>query len=224
MLLRMVRQSEDQDRATPGQIARTTIELADEKGAPGVSFRAVAVRLGVHVSYLQRRVVDLDGLLNLCADQLSAELPDIPAGTMPWAAATEARFTALYQVLTAHPGVVALRGTRPWTGRHILARLTEPQLADNLAAGMGPEDAIACYRGMYLLVLGAASFVDHRDPKTAVKATRLAIAALGPDDFPALTGHQDTVLRAVVDHEVFYTALRHLVAAADPDRALRAAR
>ncbi len=61
---------------------------------------------------------------------------------MAWAPATEARFTALCQVLTAHPGFGALRGTRPWMGRHILARLVEPQLADSLAAGMTPEDAI----------------------------------------------------------------------------------
>jgi AcrR family transcriptional regulator len=214
----MARQSRERDRATPGQIAHTTIELADEQGPAAVTFRAVAHRLGVHVSYLQRRVTDQDGLLNLCADHLAGELPDIAAGSMPWAAATEARFIALYQVLTAHPGIVALRGNRPWTGRHILARLTEPQLADNLAAGMSPDKAIDCYRGMYLLVLGAASFVDHRDPKAAVRSTRLAIAALDPDDFPALTQHQATVLRAVVDHEVFYRALRQLVHAADPAR------
>jgi AcrR family transcriptional regulator len=127
------------DRATPGQIARTTIALADEQGPEAVRFAIVAQRLGVPVANLQRRVTDKAGLINLCADHLSAELPDIAPGSMEWAAATEARFTALYQVLTAHPGFVALRGTQPWTGRHILARLVEPQLADNLA--------VVCYTG-----------------------------------------------------------------------------
>ncbi|MFJ5034512.1 hypothetical protein ACIQB5_42160 [Streptomyces sp. NPDC088560] len=56
----------------------------------------------------------------------------------------------------------------------------EPQLADSLAAGMTPQDAISSFRRMYLLTLGAASFVDHRVPKAAQAATRQALAALNP--------------------------------------------
>jgi len=206
--------SREPDRAAPEDIARTAIALADEQGPEAVTFRTLAQRLGIPVANLQRRVGDQAGLVNLCADHLSAELPDIAPGSMPWAAATEARFTALYRVLTAHPGIVALRGNRPWTGRHIFARLVEPQLADNLAAGMTPPEAVAAYRRMYLLTLGAVSFVDHRDPKAAVAATRLALAALDPGEFPALATHQAAMLHAVVDHEVFYVALRQLIAAA----------
>ncbi|MGA5558816.1 hypothetical protein [Streptomyces lavendulocolor] len=85
--------------------------------------------------------------------------------------ATEQRLTALYELLTAHPGLVALRGVRPWLGPQLLKRLVEPQLADSLAAGMPPEQAIVTYRRLYLLTLGSASFVDHRDPQAAQTAT-----------------------------------------------------
>ncbi|MFC5720590.1 TetR/AcrR family transcriptional regulator [Streptomyces gamaensis] len=210
----MSRKSPAADRATPERIAEAAIALADEQGPAAVTFRAVAARLGVPHATLQRRVTDSAGLLNLCADHLASRLPDIPAGSMDWAAATEARFTALYRVLTAHPGLMALRGNRPWLGRHILARLVEPQLADNLAAGMSPRRAIAVYRGMYLATLGHASFVDHADPKAAVTASRVALAGLDAEEFPVLTAHQDVILDAVVDHEVFYGALRELVRAA----------
>jgi hypothetical protein len=137
-----------------------------------------------------------------------------PPGT-DWASATEARFAALYELLTDHPGLVALRGDRPWLGPHLLKRLVEPQLADSLAAGMTPEEAILTYRRLYLLTLGNASFVNHRDPKAAQAATRRALAALDPEEFPVLTGQLGAVLPAMVDHEVYFGALRQLIRAAN---------
>ncbi|MFC9932434.1 hypothetical protein [Streptomyces sp. NPDC127190] len=73
-----------------------------------------------------------------------------------------------------------------------------------------------CWR----ITLGSASFVNHRDPKAAQTATRLALAALDPEEFPVLTGQLGAVLPAVVGHEVYYGALRQLIhAAAEPGQA-----
>ncbi|WP_344469847.1 TetR/AcrR family transcriptional regulator [Kitasatospora kazusensis] len=213
----MPRQSASLDLATPEHIAQTALMIVDQQGPDTLSFRTLAAKLGISVASLQRRCTDLAGLLDLVTDHLATELPQIPPGTS-WASATETRFTALYQLLTAHPGLVALRGGRPWLGRQLLQRLVEPQLADSLAAGMTPEESITCYRRMYLLTLGSASFVDHRDPKAAQTATRTALAALDPEDFPVLTRHQAAILPAMADHEIYYGALRQLVHAADPSR------
>ncbi|MER6128609.1 TetR/AcrR family transcriptional regulator C-terminal domain-containing protein [Streptomyces sp. NPDC001795] len=214
----MPRQSAPLDLATPDRIAETALLIVDRDGPAALSFRTLAAALDIAVSSLQRRCTDLAGLLDLVTDHLAARLPDIPPGT-DWATATAARFTALYKLLTAHPGLVALRGSRPWLGPQLLGRLVEPQLADSIAAGMTPEEAITAYRRMYLLTLGSASFVDHRDPKAAQAATRTALAALDPEEFPVLTGHFATILPATVDHEVYYGALRQLIHAADPARA-----
>ncbi|MFJ1916210.1 TetR/AcrR family transcriptional regulator [Streptomyces sp. NPDC088147] len=213
----MPRQSASLDSATPGRIAATALALVDEEGPEALSFRTLAARLGVAHATVQRRCTDLAGLLDLCADHLAADLPDIPPGT-DWARATEARFRRLYASLTAHPGLLALRGGRPWLGPQLLGRLVEPQLADSIRAGMTPEEAVTAYRRMYLLTLGSATFVDHRDPQSSLAVTRSALAALDPDEFPVLTGHLAAILPAVVDHEVFYGALRQLVRAADPAR------
>ncbi|WP_286248473.1 TetR/AcrR family transcriptional regulator [Streptomyces graminofaciens] len=211
----MPRHSPSLDRATPDRIAETALTLVDEGGPEALTFRALAARLGISLASLQRRCTDLAGLLDLCLDHLAARLPDAEPGA-DWATATEARFTALYRLLVAHPGLPTLRGTRPWLGPNLLARLVEPQLADSLAAGMSPQEAIAAYRRMYLLTLGSASFVDHRDPKPARAATRTALAALDPDTFPVLTGHLAAIVPAVTDHEIYYGALRQLIHAADP--------
>lgn len=213
----MPRQSTSLDLATPQRIAETALRIVDQDGHAALSFRTLAAALDISVAALQRRCTDLAGLLDLVTDHLAARLPEVPAGT-GWAIATERRFTALYELLAARPGLVALRGARPWLGPQLLKRLVEPQLADSLRAGMTPEAAIVTYRRLYLLTLGSASFVDHRDPESARGATRRALAALDPEEFPALTAHVSTVLPAVVDHEVFHGALRQLIHAADPDR------
>ncbi|MEW2116993.1 TetR/AcrR family transcriptional regulator [Streptomyces sp. NPDC005474] len=214
----MPRQSTSLDRATPERIAEQALLIVDQDGHTALSFRTLASALNISVASLQRRCNDLAGLLDLVTDHLAARLPDIPPST-DWASATEARFAALYELLTDHPGLVALRGDRPWLGPQLLKRLVEPQLADSLAAGMTTEEAIVTYRRLYLLTLGSASFVNHRDPKAAQAATRRALAALDPEEFPVLTGQLGAVLPAMVDHKVYFGALRQLIRAAAPARA-----
>ncbi|MFE6826549.1 TetR/AcrR family transcriptional regulator C-terminal domain-containing protein [Streptomyces sp. NPDC057690] len=213
----MPRHSPSLDRATPDRIAETALFLIDEGGPEALTFRALATRLEISLASLQRRCTDLAGLLDLCTDHLAARLPEVDPDA-DWAAATGTRFAALYRLLAAHPGLLALRGARPWLGPNLLARLVEPQLAHSLAAGMTAEEAIAAYRRMYLLTLGSASFVDHRDPKSARAATRTALAALDPGDFPALTANLTAIVSAVTDHEVYHGALDQLIRAADPRR------
>ncbi|MFD5506621.1 TetR/AcrR family transcriptional regulator [Streptomyces sp. NPDC127051] len=211
----MPRRSAALDRATPEAIAVAALRLVDEEGPNALSFRALADRLEVSHATVQRRCTDLAGLLDLCAEHLAGRLPEVPAGTA-WAEATELRFTALYRLLVAHPGLLMLRGGRPWLGRQLLARLVEPALADSVAAGMTAAEAMTAYRRMYLLTLGSAAFVDHRDPAGATAALRAALAALDPEAFPVLAGGLADVLPALTDHEVYYGALRQLIEANRP--------
>ncbi|MFF7469022.1 VTT domain-containing protein [Streptomyces sp. NPDC008092] len=214
-MARMPRRSDSLDRATPERIAETALLLLDEGGPQALTFRELAARLDIAVASLQRRCTDLAGLLDLCLDHLATRLP-APAPGADWATASEERFTALYRLLAAHPGLVTLRGARPWMGPNLLARLVEPQLADSLRAGMTPGEAIAAYRRMYLLTLGSAGFVDHRDPKSAQAATRRALAGLDPEEFPVLTAHLAEIVPFVTDHEIYFSALRQLIDAAAP--------
>lgn len=214
----MPRQSASLTRATPAHIAETALLIVDRDGPGALSFRTLAARLDISHASLQRRCTDLAGLLDLCTDHLATQLPDI-APTTDWAHGTEARFTALYELLVDHPGLLILRGARPWLSPGLLARLVEPQLAHSVAAGMSADEAFISYRRMYLLTLGSASFVDHRGPRQTVDATRTALTALDPDDFPTLTGHLATVLTVMTDHEVYHGALRQLIAAARPGTA-----
>ncbi|MER5776353.1 TetR/AcrR family transcriptional regulator C-terminal domain-containing protein [Streptomyces sp. NPDC002039] len=214
----MPRRSAALDRATPEAIAVEALRIIDEDGPAALSFRALADRLDVSHATVQRRCADLAGLLDLCTEHLAGQLPEIAAGT-DWAEATEQRFSAFYRLLTAHPGLLVLRGGRPWLGRRLLARLVEPALADSVAAGMTAAEAMTVYRRMYLLTLGSAAFVDHRDPAGATAASRAALAALDPAEFPVLSGGLAEVLPPLTDHEVYHGALRQLIDAARPGTA-----
>lgn len=138
--------------------------IVDSNGPDALSFRTLAAALNISLASLQRRCTDLAGLLDLVTDHLAARLPDIPSGT-DWATATERRFTTLYKLLTAHPGLVVLRGSLPWLGSQLLRRLVEPQLADSIAASMTPEEAVVTYRRMYLLALAPPASSTTATPK-----------------------------------------------------------
>lgn len=202
------------EQPTLDAVAKTALAVIDEDGPAGLSFRAVAQRLGVSHATVFRRCGDFDGLLSACADHVAASLPLVPPEG-DWAAATETRFTGLYRLLEA--------GTRDWWrcapgapgwGRRCWAGLVEPQMAHSVAAGMDADTAIRVYRRLYLLTLGAVAFGDHRDEKKAVTSARAALAALDPENFPTLTGAMNAVLPVLVDHGVYYEALRALIHAA----------
>ncbi|GAA2305952.1 TetR/AcrR family transcriptional regulator [Streptomyces violaceusniger] len=198
------------DQPTLEAIAEAALTVVDDEGPEALSFRRVAQLLGVSHATVFRRCGDFDGLVNACADRLAARMP-LMGRDQDWVTATEARFRAFYEALIEHPGLVALRSGRAWWGPHLLSRLVEPQLAHSIAAGMTPEAAIRVYRRLYLLTLGAVAFVDHRNAKQVRTAARTALAALDPEDFPALTGHLDVVVSTQTDHEVYHGALRQLI-------------
>ncbi|WP_458689772.1 TetR/AcrR family transcriptional regulator C-terminal domain-containing protein [Nocardia tengchongensis] len=208
----MPRNSQSLAEATPEAIARAGLEIVQSRGASELSFRSIAAHLRVsHTTVVRRGGGDFNGLVELVADVLALELPEIPAGSGDWAHFTERRFVAWYTLLTAYPGLVMLRGPRPWLGRRLLTRLTEPQLADNISLGLGPEQAFVAYRELYLYTLGCAGLVEFRDRKPTQLRTRAALAALDPDEFPVMATHLDTMSGLLTSDEVFHDGLRRLI-------------
>ncbi|MVU77496.1 TetR/AcrR family transcriptional regulator [Nocardia sp. ET3-3] len=220
----MPRKSKSLDEATPGAIARAGLEILENRGAAELSFRSIAAHLAVsHTTVVRRGGGDFNGLVEMLADHLALDLPEIAAGSADWADATERRFVAWYTLLTAYPGLVMLRGPRPWLGPHLLTRLTEPQLADNVSLGLSPGDAFRAYRECYLYTLGCAGLVEHRDRKPARLRTRSILAALDPDEYPILATNLDEISALLTDDVVFRDGLRRLIASwADTARAATA--
>ncbi|GAB4584981.1 TetR/AcrR family transcriptional regulator C-terminal domain-containing protein [Nocardia sp. IFM 10818] len=208
----MPRTSKSLEEATPRAIARAGLAIIETRGAQELSFRAIANYLRIsHTTVVRRGGGDFNGLLDLLADHLAEDLPEIAPGSAPWARLTEDRFVAWHTLLIAHPGLVLLRGARPWLGPRLLSRLTEPQLADNLSLGMTMVEAMRAYREMYIYTLGAAALIEHRDPKPPLLRTRAAVAALDPDEYPLLSAHLGEMTTVLTGDDVFRDGLRRLI-------------
>jgi AcrR family transcriptional regulator len=205
---------------TQEAIATAALTILDAEGPDALSFRRLALALGVSHTTVHRHCGSLEGLLDLCVDQLTTQLPDL-SPDLAWADSTERRFTALYQLLNAHPALVALRRDRPWLGEQALRRLVEPSLQANLKAGFSPEQSIRVYRQLYLFTMGCSVFVDHSEAPEAARRVRTAIAGLDRDEFPALTHDVELIVTGVSDHAVFHEGLSNLIAAAQAQVAVR---
>ena len=110
---------------TPEAIAVAALDVLDKEGADALSFRRVGAVLGTSHTTIHRHCGSLEGLLDLCADHLAAGLPDIEP-TLSWAESTELRFTALYELWSAHWALLMLRRGRPGSARTCSAASNRP--------------------------------------------------------------------------------------------------
>jgi AcrR family transcriptional regulator len=197
------------ESVTPDAIAAAALAILADEGPGALSFRRVGAALDTTHTTIHRHCGSLDGLLDVCADHLAKGLPD-PGPQLSWAAATEYRFTALYEVWTAHAALLSVSRARPWTGPAMLARFVEPGIRSNLDAGMTPAQAVQTFRQMYLFTLGCS--MTHAE--YTARAARTIIAALDPAEFPTLTSQIAVIADSLAERDVFRQGLRNLIAAA----------
>lgn len=185
--------------------------MLQEGGPQALSFRRVAALLGTSHMTVHRHCHNVEGLLDLCADHLAATLPEADP-SLPWAEATERRFTALYDLMSAHSSLVALQRGRPWLGPEMMHRFSEPALAASLAAGLTLDEMIRSHRTFYMFTVGCALTSDTYD----VVRGRGALAGLDPDRTPILAASRDRIGVAHQPREDYLRGLRALIAAAAP--------
>lgn len=103
------------------RVITTAVALADKKGAPGVTMRAVAGQLGVEAMSLYNHVKNRDDLLDGMVDAVFNEI-ELPAPGVDWETAMRARAESARAALLRHPWAVSLMDSRsqpgPATLRH----------------------------------------------------------------------------------------------------------
>ncbi|WP_205507523.1 TetR/AcrR family transcriptional regulator [Myxococcus vastator] len=103
------------------RVVTAAMALADEKGAAGVTMRAIAARLGVEAMSLYNHVAGREDILDGMVDAVFGEI-DLPIATMDWKEAMRDRAASSRAVLRRHPWAVGLMDSRsqpgPSTLRH----------------------------------------------------------------------------------------------------------
>jgi AcrR family transcriptional regulator len=140
------------DRAA---VLAATLELADAKGLPAVSMRAVADRLRVTPMALYRHVGDKQQLLDGLVEQLLLELP-MPDPALPWRDRLEAMATAMRATARRHPDVFPLLLQRPAATPGAL-RVREMVYQALREAGMADANVARVERMLSTFVIGFAA-------------------------------------------------------------------
>jgi AcrR family transcriptional regulator len=106
---------------TRERVVTAAMALADEKGAAGVTMRAIAARLGVEAMSLYNHVAGREDILDGMVDAVFAEI-DLPTATADWKKAMRERAASARTVLRRHSWAVGLMDSRsqpgPATLRH----------------------------------------------------------------------------------------------------------
>ncbi|WP_027341091.1 TetR/AcrR family transcriptional regulator [Hamadaea tsunoensis] len=105
------------------EIVAAAVALADEQGAPAITMKAVAARLGpVTPMALYRYVHSKDGLVDLMLDAATAGVP-VPAAPGPdWREDLFELAVATRSMITTHPWYAELVHTRPPAGPATMRR------------------------------------------------------------------------------------------------------
>ncbi|MFE0699820.1 TetR/AcrR family transcriptional regulator [Streptomyces sp. NPDC058872] len=191
-------------RLSRDRVLEAALRVVDHEGLDALSMRRVAEDLGVETMAIYRYTPSKDDLLDGLVEYLFLELEEVLEGATPpgprgdaalfWREALLCIAQAMYRVALAHPHVVPLVATRPFTvplSRRppAVLRAHERLLALLGAAGLDEETTLAIYRAFISWVLGyivieLREFVDN--PDESEPAFRFGLHRLPVKEFPRL--------------------------------------
>jgi TetR/AcrR family tetracycline transcriptional repressor len=167
---------------TQEEILDAALALLDEGGAPAVSVRGIAARVGVAPNAVYTYFPDKAAVVRALIERLLGEVNrDVFADrTQPWRQRVEALALELRQRLTAHPGVVPLMISRPMNGPQALG-LHEAVLELLADAGLSPLDAPRTSYLLFTYMIGSIALLvaDVEEPGPPPSEAEW-IAARGP--------------------------------------------
>ncbi|HEX5115650.1 MAG TPA: TetR/AcrR family transcriptional regulator [Pseudonocardiaceae bacterium] len=135
------------------EILDAALAIADEKGLPSVTMRAVAERVGVTPMALYPHVGDKDGLLDGMLGRLLGRLRIADDGDWRQRLAVLAR--AMRALAREHPGATSLLFARPTVSPDAV-RVVDAIYSALLEAGVPPADVPRIERLASTLILGFA--------------------------------------------------------------------
>jgi AcrR family transcriptional regulator len=195
-------------RLTRGQVAQAALELADADGLEALSMRALADRLGVGTMTLYGYVRNKDELLDALVDAAVADEP--PPAEGDWKQQLRDLVLHARRNLLRHPSLVELRVRRPVLRPEAL-RFSEHALRVLREAGFDVREGTAAFRLLFTYTLGFAALSPAEATEADRRAASAALAALPPDEYPALAEARAEASLAMGGEEVFEYGLDRIL-------------
>ncbi|TDO30982.1 TetR family transcriptional regulator [Kribbella sp. VKM Ac-2527] len=170
------------------RIVTAATALADEKGAAGVTMRAIAAGLGVEAMSLYNHVTGREDILGGLVDAVFGEI-DLPSSTTDWREAMRDRAASARTALRRHPWAVGLMDSNsrpgPATLRHHDAVLGALR-AGGFSVGMAAHAFSLIDSYLYGFVLQELS-LPFASPAELDEVAGDILADLPTDAYPHLT-------------------------------------
>jgi AcrR family transcriptional regulator len=183
------------------RIAAAALELLDRDGLDAFSMRRLADHLSVGTMTLYGYFRGKSELLDAVMDEAAAEvdLTDLPDS---WRERAGGLARAWRANLERHPALVQIRLREPMM-RPRQFRTTEASVQALLDAGLPPGDAARAFRVLFTYTFGFVAFSPSATADDARRHVRAGLAALPPDEYPAIAAMADEAAAAVAGDEQF---------------------
>ena len=191
------------------QVADAALELADREGLDALTMRALADRLGVGAMTLYGYVRNKDELLDAIVDRAVTET-EPPALEGEWDQQLREVVVRARQGLLRHPSLVELRIRRPVLRPDAL-RFSEMSLRILRRAGFEVREATWAFRLLFTYTLGFAALSPAEATEDDRRAALAALAALSPQQYPALTEARTEASEAMGGEQVFLYGLDRIL-------------
>jgi AcrR family transcriptional regulator len=194
---------------TREQVAHAALELADGDGLDALSMRTLAERLGVGTMTLYGYYRNKDELLDAVVDAAVGDGAP-PDGGGEWREQLRAVVMHARRSLLRHPSLVELRVRRPVLRPEAL-RFSERSLRILRDAGLDVREATAAFRLLFTYTFGFAALSPAEATEADRRAAFAALAALPPEEYPALTEAREEASEAMGGEEVFEYGLERIL-------------
>jgi TetR/AcrR family transcriptional regulator, tetracycline repressor protein len=197
-------------RFTREELARLALAIMDGHSTGALTVRRLAQEAGMATTALYNYFPSKDDLLDAAIDAAAGEieLPEPSAHAWKEQLASVAR--AWFRAGLRHPGVARLRFDRPLQSSRAL-RVTDWAIAVLRAAGLTKPDAVAAFKALTVLTLGASAAATAESRPEERRQAAVRHASVAAAELPAMAAVAAELSTALGGDQAFEFGLAALL-------------
>jgi AcrR family transcriptional regulator len=197
-------------RFTREELAQRALAIMDAHGTEALTMRRLAEELGMGTMALYRYFPSKNALMDAAIDVAAPEVELPELGAAPWKEQLADLARALFHAGLRHPSVARERFDRPLQSPGAM-RITDRAIALLLEAGLSKRDAVAAFKALLVLTLGAAAFAASESrPEVRQKAGERH-SSTPAEEFPAMSAVAGELTAALGGDQAFELGLQALL-------------